>query len=44
VNTASYPGPVTEQTPAEGLTRLESLIYADLHTHIDPMSRVAQVG
>jgi hypothetical protein len=44
VGPASYHVTVTERTPAEGLNRLEALIYADLYRYIDPTSRVAQVG
>lgn len=34
---------MTERSAADGLDRLEALIYPDLHTYLDP-SRVGQVG
>jgi hypothetical protein len=35
---------MTEPNPGEGLIRLENLITADLHKHIDPMNRAAVIG
>jgi hypothetical protein len=35
---------MTEHSPRDGLSRLESLIYRNLHTYVDPPSRAAQVG
>lgn len=35
---------VTEPDPKDGLIRLEDLITADLHKHIDPTNRAAVIG